>query len=147
MFKRGGFTEIIICVDKNNGMLFNNRRQSRDIEVIKDIIANIGNKKLHISPFSLPLFNDFKHQVAADIDFLQNADCGDICFAENVCLCEYIDKITGITVYCWNRVYPADFFCDIDFSAFELLNECEFKGNSHSVITKKIFAKGDKSDG
>lgn len=133
-------------MDKNNGMLFNNRRQSRDVEVTKDIVADIRGKKLHISPFSQALFNDFETQIVTDDLFLEKAGTGDVCFVENRSICEYTDKITKITVYFWNRTYPADFFCDIDFSVFELLRECEFKGNSHEVITKKIFIKGDKRD-
>lgn len=32
----------IIYLDKNNGMIFNNRRQSRDVEVLKDILLKSG---------------------------------------------------------------------------------------------------------
>ena len=31
--------KIIVCLDDNNGMLFNNRRQSRDKTVVEDIIS------------------------------------------------------------------------------------------------------------
>lgn len=133
--------KIVICLDENGGMLFNNRRQSRDIEVLKDIVADLNDEKLYISPFSASLFENFSDSVVIDGAFLENAENDDICFVENCRLSQISDKITSLTVYNWNRKYPTDFFCDIDFSFFSLASESEFKGNSHSKITKRIFLR------
>ena len=43
--------EIIICLDNNKGMLFNNRRQSRDSKVLEDIKNGLEDR-LTIFPFS-----------------------------------------------------------------------------------------------
>lgn len=133
--------KIVVCLDENGGMLFNNRRQSRDIEVLKDIFADLNGEKLHIAPFSDSLFESFAESVVVDSDFLQNAKADDVCFVENCSLSQISDKITALTVYNWNRKYPADFVCDIDFSAFSLASVSEFEGKSHSKITKQIFLR------
>ena len=50
--------KIIICTDLNNGMLFNNRRQSKDKKLINHICNLINNEKLWITDFSKDLFKD-----------------------------------------------------------------------------------------
>ena len=51
---------------------------------------------------------------------------------------EYVDEII---VYKWNRVYPADFYCEIDFGAFNIVSELEFQGSSHDKITKIVYSR------
>ena len=131
--------KVILCLDDNNGMLFNNRRQSRDRFVVEDIISDLSSEKLHISPFSEKLFEEYSDKVAVDDDFIKNISA-EVCFVENYSLKE-IENITEVIVYKWNRVYPADFYCDVDFSKFSLVSEKEFKGNSHEKITKQIYIK------
>lgn len=132
---------IFICLDDNKGMLFNNRRQSRDKAVTEDIINSIKDEKLLISSFSSKLFSELSDRVIVDDDFLKNAASTDNCFVENKGLKEFSGKIEEITVYNWNRVYPADFFCDLDFGGFSLVKERDFQGNSHEKITKKVYIK------
>ncbi len=133
---------VIICLDDNNGMLFNNRRQSRDIKVIEDVFSLLGDKKLFIAGFSEKLFLEYGDKVIVDDDFLSKADSADFCFAENCGFSEFIEKIEKIIVYKWNRVYPADFVCDIDFSAFTISEEVDFVGYSHEKITRLIYERG-----
>ena len=35
--KGNDYMKVIVCVDDNNGMMFNNRRQSRDEKVIEKV--------------------------------------------------------------------------------------------------------------
>ncbi len=130
--------KIIICLDDNGGMLFNNRRQSRDKEVLRDIINNLDGNKLYISPFSEKLFSDFSDYIVIDEDFLIGSCENKICFVENQEL-KNASAVNEITVYKWNRVYPADFKCDIDFSLYELIEAVDFKGFSHEKITKETY--------
>ena len=130
--------KVIICLDDNGGMLFNNRRQSRDKEVLKDIINNLKGKKLHISPFSEKLFADYSENVIVDEDFLNKASENDICFVENNALKD-VSGIKEIVVYKWNRIYPSDLKCDIDFSLYTLVESVDFKGFSHDKITRKTY--------
>ena len=47
---------IIICLDDNNGLAFNHRRQSQDRIVAEDISKTVGEKKLWITDYSRKLF-------------------------------------------------------------------------------------------
>ena len=47
---------IIVCIDDNQGMLFNKRRQSRDVKVLEDIATLTDT--LWISSFSEKLFEN-----------------------------------------------------------------------------------------
>lgn len=130
--------KVILCLDENGGMLFNGRRQSRDKNVTADIIADLNDAKLYISPFSKVVFEQYPDKVIVDENFLEKIAEDGVCFAEER-LPENTQSIKEITVYRWNRVYPADMYCNIDFSKFVLVCEKEFKGNSHTVITKQVF--------
>ena len=44
--------KIFICLDDNNGMMFNGRRQSRDEAVVKDILDFAGEEKVWVSSYS-----------------------------------------------------------------------------------------------
>lgn len=133
--------KVIVCLDDNNGMLFNNRRQSRDRIVTEDIIENLNGENLYVLPFSQKLFEGFDNVCCIDCASVSKALTDDTFFIENLSL-SAMDNITTLVVYKWNRIYPADFYCDIDFNKFSLIQEIEFKGNSHEKITKQIYIKG-----
>ncbi len=132
---------VIICLDDNNGMLFNNRRQSRDKALLADVFKDLQGEKLHITSFSEKLMADYCDGVTLceDASAIGN---GQWFFCENVDLTSFSSNIEKIVVYKWNRVYPSDFNCNLDFSLFSLEGENDFEGNSHPVITKQIFVKG-----
>ena len=48
---------VIICLDQNNGMLFNNRRQSGDRIVRKNILEYINGAKLYMDEYSFKQFS------------------------------------------------------------------------------------------
>ena len=130
---------IIVCVDDNNGQLFNGRRQSKDIEVVNKIYEIVSEQKLLINSFSEKLFLD-KREVRND--FLEMASENDFCFVENVDVTEYISKINKVYLFRWNRDYPYDFTFDLDLSNnFTLSKVEEFKGNSHDMITLELWTK------
>ena len=77
----------MVCVDNSLGMLFNNRRQSRDKVLISKIIEMSNISKLWINEFSRPLFDSLESQIMLiNDDFLEAADKGDYCFVENCSL-------------------------------------------------------------
>ena len=131
--------KVIICVDDKLGMLFNNRRQSRDAKVLEDIFKMT--EKLRIHPFSDKLFSDYTEQVDADEEFLQKADEGEACFVENQHIAPYIDKIEQIILYKWNRKYPSDFKLDLELQEWKLMEAVEFEGSSHERITREIYQR------
>lgn len=131
--------EIIICLDDNNGMLFNNRRQSRDSKVLWDIKNNLQNS-LTIFPFSEKLVSSA--EIPYEIMY-GSASENTVLFIEDRGINEFLPAVHKITVYRWNRVYPADMSLDIDFSAegFKSVSVCEFEGTSHEKITKEVYER------
>ena len=58
---------IIICLDDNNGLAFNHRRQSQDRIVAEDIRKTVGEKKLWITDYSRKLF-----QAVSNLEISEN---------------------------------------------------------------------------
>lgn len=126
---------VIVCVDNNCGMLFNNRRQSRDRILVKDIASNYGN--ILVNNFSAQLFDE--NSITVCDNPLDRAGDKDTCFVENLSLLPYLSKIKNLIVYSWNRDYPSDFKLDIDLSVLPVTSVEDFKGSSHEKITKTVY--------
>ena len=135
--------KIIVCLDDYGGMLFNFRRQSRDRVLISDVMSNLGSQKLYITEFSEILFSEYegKYEIVKDFSNLTDENC--VCFVENVDVSPFIDSISEVTVYNWNRVYPRDFVFDINLEkeGFSLMSSHEFKGYSHENIRKEVYKR------
>lgn len=133
--------KVIVCIDDKDGMLFANRRQSRDRELIKDVLAMCDNSKLWITPYSLSLFEGEEDRVIVDEQMLDKAESEDYCFVETKELATYEDTIEQLIVYHWNRVYPADRYFDIEYQTWKLMETKEIEGYSHEKITKEIYER------
>lgn len=131
---------VIICVDNNNGIMFNHRRQSRDRIVQEHILAMIGSNRLWMNSYSKKLFADELSNIVVDENYLNKAGKEDYCFVEGIDISHYIEKIDKIILFKWNRQYPADEFFAIDLSQWILDEFEEFTGQSHD-ITKEIYKK------
>lgn len=130
----------IVCVDDSLGMIFNNRRQSRDIVLTQKIVELVSSSRLLINEFSRTLFASFNSDnIIVDDNFLEAAGCGDFCFVENQHLTPYVDKIEQLIVFKWNRSYPSDFSLDLELSKYILTDSLEFEGNSHDKITMEVY--------
>lgn len=127
---------ILLCLDDNNGMLFNNRRQSRDSEVINRIYEISKGKHLLIHSFSRSLFEG---NCTIDDNLLNTATEDDFCFVENLMLSPHINSINYLYIFRWNRSYPYDMITDVDFNSFTLINTEEFTGSSHDKITLEVY--------
>lgn len=126
---------IYVCLDDRNGMLFNNRRQSRDRAVLEDIRASVPDV-LTVDEFSE------KFIAAADIPFaVGEPEPGTHFFLENRKASELLPAAEKVVVYRWNRAYPGDFRFDGDFSGFTLQSTEEFPGKSHERITKEVYVR------
>ena len=132
---------VILCLDDKNGMMFNNRRQSKDKFVIQDILKLVDGKKLFISSYSESLFQGLESKLIIDNNFLNNAAEEDYCFVENNNLKDFSEKIEKIIVYKWNRIYPSDLKLEITIQDWNLIGRFEFVGNSHDKITREIYVK------
>lgn len=131
--------KVIICLDDNNGMLFNHRRQSRDKKIIEDIYAYTN--ELWIAPFSQKIFELVDIKLTVSDMFLIDATSESYCFVEDKNLKPYEDRIEQLIVYKWNRKYPSDFKCDLCLKNWTLMESIDFVGNSHDKITKEIYTK------
>lgn len=134
---------LITCVDEKNGMLFNNRRQSRDRILIDHICKLIGDRKLWVNSFSKELFEIQKNNnLITDDDFINKINKDEFCFIENISPVTLVDKIDRIILYNWNRAYPADRYFDIQLENWILQSEKDFVGSSHEKITERIYIRG-----
>ncbi len=134
---------VTLCMAKDGGMLFNNRRISRDRAVISDIEENIGDGVLFVSEFSVKLFKDSPLSVIAVTDPLESAGKEDTVFIENISLTPYINKTDKLIIYKWEENYPSDFKFDISpkKSNMTLASSVEFVGAAHEKITKETWIK------
>lgn len=135
---------IIVCLDDNNGMMFNKRRQSQDKILRSNIKELVENKNLFMNSYSYKLYKDIDNgNIKVHEDFLNECEANDFCLIENKSLNNYINKINTVTIYKWNRVYPSDFYFDINLENYSwtLLEEEEFQGSSHEKITKLTYRR------
>ena len=129
---------IILCLDDNNGILFNKRRQSRDRVLCERVASLASGGRLLMNEYSSGLFEGF--DVVVDANFLENAQNGDYCFVENADFSAFSEKIEDVIIYRWNRAYPSDVKIDISFLNGRIVASSEdFKGNSHDKITEVIY--------
>ena len=133
---------VAVTVDERMGIAFNKRRQSRDRILINDLVDTVVGK-IYVSEYSLPIFEEYKDRIVVADDPLRECPDGGCCFVEMTELMPYIDDISTLIVYNWNRHYPADKTLDIDIksSIFTLVSSTEFIGSSHEKITKEIYIK------
>ena len=133
---------VALCVDDENGMMFRGRRQSRDRVLIADFMRDHEGETVCISPYSKLLFGDFPQVTVCD-SHLECCPNGGACFVEASSLAEWADVIGCITVYRWNRLYPADLYFEADIlkKGFSLISTTEFEGSSHEKITKEVYQK------
>ena len=131
--------KLIAIVDDNYGMMFNNRRQSKDSVLIDRIAELSKDSKLWVSMYTRSLFPHNTNIVLSQ-NFGQ-AD-KDYCFVEDDKVSDIKEHIDIIYLYRWNRVYPSDTtFPEKLLNDFVLENTDEFQGSSHDKITEEIYRK------
>jgi len=134
--------KLIICIDEKNGMLFNNRRQSKDRVLISHIIEKTKNEKFWITSFSQDIFDvSISNNIVVDDKCFEKATMNEYCFIENLDVSSYIENVDEIILYNWNRHYPADLYFNIPLNDWKISSENEFKGSSHEKITEKIYVR------
>ncbi len=130
---------IIVCVDDSLGMSFNNRRQSKDSALVRNIMKITEDNRLFVSEYSASLFKN--EDVIVDNNLLENAQVGDYCFVEKSDILQALDKIEKVIIYRWNRAYPSDkkFPLAAATNGKTLVYSCDFAGTSHDKITMEIY--------
>ena len=125
--------KLIVCLDDNKGMMFNNRRQSRDRGRIENVLEYCKGEKLYTNEYSSKLFPEKFVEIFDSMEEIGNG----YCFAENFTVNE--DALEEIIVYKWNRVYPADVHFNISLENWNLTETVDFEGSSHDKITREIY--------
>lgn len=139
---RSDFVDIIVCLSNKKGMLFNNRRQSRDSKVFEDISSYLQGE-LMIDKFSEKLISTTNLPYKIFENPVTECNADSILFIENRSVKEILSQLDRVIVYWWNRDYPSDFGFDIDLNqeGFNSVSVVEFEGSSHEKITKEIFER------
>lgn len=127
--------KLIVCLDDNKGMMFNNRRQSRDKILIENVLEICKGEKLYTNEYSSKLFPEKFVEIFDSMEEIGNG----YCFAENFTVNE--NDVEEIIVYKWNRVYPADVHFNIDLDNWNLTETVDFEGSSHDKITREIYVR------
>lgn len=131
---------VIFCLDDNRGILFNNRRLSRDALVFEDIKTYLKGSLL-INEFSEKLVAASGLNYEVFKNFVTKPDCEPFYYIENISVKEHLNKIDRIIIYWWNRNYPSDTKLDFDplECGYKSTSVYEFAGKSHEKITREIF--------
>ena len=130
--------KLILCLDDHNGMAFNGRRQSMD-RVVRARMLELTGGAIRMNDYS---FRQFKEPVNAAVseDFLSSAQPGEWCFAETCDVTPYENEIETLTVFRWNRIYPADLSCDLP-DRWTRISAREFVGSSHETVTEEVYIR------
>lgn len=133
---------LFLCLDENNGMMFNERRQSRDKVLNEKVLNIVGNQRLFVLPYSQKLFNEAENITVSE-NPLDDGDQGDFCFFEGKI--ESLSNVETLFIFCWNREYPADIVFDLspEENGFFLAESEDFEGSSHENITLKVFRRAE----
>lgn len=139
---------VYIAVDDENGMLFNNRRQSQDRVMRENMLQDCVGSKLWVAEYSKKFFVDengniTQPNVMIDNNYLALAGENDGCYVEKEDISPYIDKIDTIVLYKWNVRYPADTYFNISLldSNWKKHSLNHFKGSSHDKIYKEVWKR------
>ena len=132
---------VAVCVCDRLGMMFNNRRQSKDRLLIHNLLSTYDGD-VYIHPYSRTLFEENPRIHVSDNPLGDCAD-GALAFIENLPILPYAKSIDRLIIYKWNTNYPYDKQLDIDTDALglTLVEESDFVGSSHDLITKEIYTK------
>ncbi len=135
--------KVIVCLDDGNGMMFNNRRQSRDRVLIDDVIKTVDGFTLLIDKYSSLLFDGKSVALKISENMPEDAGESDWCFVENHPISDFAPKINQLVIYRWNREYPRDLVFDLDVEkiGLKLFSTEELAGYSHEKITKETYKK------
>ena len=129
---------LIVCLEEHDGLHFGGRRLSSDRLVTEHILRMSGGHNLWMNAYSAKLFSGAEVCVAED--FLEKAAIEDYCFLENSTMDGYTDKIRSVTVYRWNRRYPATVRFPVEIlKSRQLVHTEDFPGNSHEIITVERY--------
>ena len=134
--------KIIVCLDDDYGMLFNDRRQSMDSALRERIAQITKGSVLLMNSYSARQFSDFPGNMVVDECFLDKAEGNGYYFVENTDITPYAPKISTLIIYRWNRNYPQDVSFPVSLLCDKqnLVSVYNFEGHSHNCITEEVYS-------
>lgn len=138
-------TTFIICIDDNNGTLFNHRRQSRDQALFEKIKELCAGTPLTVSPYTAKLLSQMLPDVKLNIIDHPEQSRQEFCFLEDTAAFAIPEACDRIVLFHWNRDYPHDTVFDkegfLKNGHFFLDETQTFPGKSHDEILMEVFEK------
>lgn len=133
---------VVLCLDNKNGMTFFGKRQSRDKNLISELVSSNHRRKIYSENYSSILFDGYEGVNFSD-NPLEICEDGGTCFIEKSDVTPYLDDIDIFIIYKWNKSYPADKFFTVNLrqQGYTLLGKVDIVGNSHDKITKETYKK------
>lgn len=133
--------KLIVCLDDQNGMLFNGRRLSKDSCLRERLLEVIKDDELWMNHYSAAQFTKSCDACKVDEGFLEKAGQDAYCFVENADVSAYARRVQELIVYRWNRIYPADtvFPFDTMFQNWKKVSSFDFPGSSHEMLTEEVY--------
>lgn len=135
--------KVIAAIADNNGIMFNNRRLSKDATLIDRILNKV--EHVYVSPYTAKLFKDHPDNITVVESFDEIPSDGWL-FIEDDSLYPYFDSIDEVILYRWNRDYPADTFFHFPEEEYEMISEEDFAGSAHDEITEFIFKRNKNKE-
>jgi len=133
--------KLIVCLDDQNGILFNKRRLSMDSSLRKRLLEQVKDGMLWMNAYSAGQFTEASDAVRIHEDYLEYAGTEDFCFLENRDIVPYAERVQQLIVYRWNRLYPSDTVFPLEdlFSNWNKVSSMDFPGNSHEKLTEEVY--------
>ena len=75
--------KLVVCLDDNNGMMFNGRRQSQDRKLRERLISRIGDKLLLMNQYTNNQFANLKGNFKVCENFISVAKDDDYYFIQH----------------------------------------------------------------
>ncbi len=135
---------VIACVDQQNGLMFHDRRQSQDRNVIQKIVEITKDSVLWVSKYSLELFDKSATNIHETHYPSVRASKGEYCFLEDssgmLSVSDVRQDIETVILFRWPNIYPADEYFPVDvLNGKKLTKIFEFTGTSHDKITLEVY--------
>lgn len=112
---------VIICVDKNNGMSFGGKRQTKDRK-LREFLLDIAEREglqIAMTPYSYEQFKEDERDALITVKENFSFD-EDYVFLEHNIPVPW-NKVDKLFLCCWNREYPTDEYFSLPIGV-----ECEF---------------------
>lgn len=132
---------LILCLDTENGMAFNGRRQSRDAVQRTEMLAAVGEKSLFLTSASAALFGELPPN-AEVTDSAAKVPCGAYVFIEREKELPSPAAVEQLVIYRWGRTYPADEYAPLAAytAGKSLISKREIVGSSHPEMIEEVYA-------